>query len=100
MLHLTVELEPLVLDNFEYDATHDVLYLYPGQAHLGEEDHPTPEGHVVCYSAETGQLATVVIIEPRKALEREGRVAITIPDAVDGKLELTRSQLAPVLEGA
>lgn len=100
MLHSTVELGPFAFQHADYDRDHDVLYLFPDEPCLGDDDHRTPEGHMVCYDGDTGELVTVVLMDPRKALEHDRGVTVTIPGAADYVAQLTTEELAPILMAA
>jgi hypothetical protein len=69
-----------------------VLYLHVGvpQSAEGEE---TPEGHVVRYAPGTSRVVRLTVLGAREVLERDGRLAVTVPETV----ETTAEQLAPAL---
>jgi uncharacterized protein YuzE len=90
MERVDITIGPLSFDHVDYDADNDVLYLHVGapQAAEGEE---TPEGHVVRYAPGTSRVVGLTMLGAREVLERDGRLAVTIPDTV----ETTAEQLAP-----
>jgi hypothetical protein len=69
-----------------------VLYLHAGapQEADGEE---TPEGHVVRYAPGTSLVVGLTVLGARRVLERDGHLAVTVPETV----ETTAEQLAPAL---
>jgi uncharacterized protein YuzE len=89
---VNITIGPLSFDHADYDAENDVLYLHigaPGPAE-GEE---TPEGHVIRYAPGSSRVVGLTMLGARRVLERDGRLAITVPEIV----ETTAEQLAPAL---
>lgn len=82
---MTIRIGDWTFDHVDYDREADVLYLSIGEPRpaVGEE---TPEGHVLRYGEETGELCGLTLIGPRHILEAEGKLRITTPH---------REELAP-----
>lgn len=75
---MLITIAETTFDRVDYDAEHDVLYLAagdPGEATWGDA---TPEGHNARYASD-GRLVGLTLIGPRRALERDGELAITLP---------------------
>jgi len=92
MERVNITIGQLSFDYADYDADNDVLYLHVGapQAADGEE---TPEGHVVRYALGTSRVVGLTVLGAQRVLERDGRLAVTVPVTV----ETTAEQLAPAL---
>ncbi|HEY7890845.1 MAG TPA: DUF2283 domain-containing protein [Solirubrobacteraceae bacterium] len=89
---MNITIGPLSFDHADYDADSDVLYLHVGEPQSGEGEE-TPEGHVVRYAPGTNRVVGLTVLGARRILDRDGRLAITVPDTV----ETTAEQLAPAL---
>jgi uncharacterized protein YuzE len=92
MERVNITIGPVTFDHADYDAEHDVLYLHVGEPQAGEGEE-TPEGHVIRYVPGTAQIAGLTMLGPRRILERDGRLVVTIPEAI----ETTAAVLAPAL---
>lgn len=92
MEHVKITIGPVTFDRADYDAEHDVLYLHVGEPQKGEGEE-TPEGHVIRYAAGTSRIVGLTMLGPRRILERDGRLVVTIPEAI----EATADDLAPAL---
>jgi hypothetical protein len=79
-------------DHADFDAENDVLYLHIGPPRPAEGEE-TPEGHVVRYAPGTSRVVGLTVLGVRQSLERDGGLAVTIPETV----EATAEQLAPGL---
>jgi hypothetical protein len=92
MEQVNIRIGPILFDHADFDAEHDVLYLHVGapQDGVGEE---TPEGHVIRYAPGTNRIVGLTMLGPRKILERDGRIVVTIPETI----ETTAHDLAPAL---
>jgi uncharacterized protein YuzE len=90
MDRVNIEIGATVFDRADYDAESDVLYLHVGDPRPAEGEE-TPEGHVVRFAPGTHQVVGLTLLSPRKILQREGRVAITVSKVV----EKTADDLAP-----
>jgi len=53
----------------------------------------TPEGHVVRYAPGTNRIVGLTVLRARRILERDGHLAVTVPETV----ETTAEDLAPAL---
>ena len=95
MERVNITFGPVTFDHADYDAEHDVLYLHVGEPEegVGEE---TPEGHVIRYAPGTSRIVGLTMIDPRLVLERDGNIAVTIPETVEKSAE----DLAPALAAA
>jgi uncharacterized protein YuzE len=89
---VNITIGPLTFDHADYDAEGDVLYLHVGepQTAAGEE---TPEGHVVRYAPGTNRVVGLTVLGARHILERDGHLAVTVPEIVETSAE----DLAPAL---
>ena len=95
MERVNITIGPLTFDQANYDAENDVLYLHAGDPQPGEGEE-TPEGHVLRYAPGTSQVIGLTVVGAREKLQRDGRVAITIPETI----ETTAEDLAPALAAA
>lgn len=95
MERVNIRIGPLTFDWADYDADSDVLYLHVGEAQTGEGEE-TPEGHVLRYAPGTSRVIGLTVLGARQALERDGRISITVPETV----ETTAEDLAPALAAA
>ena len=68
--------------------------------HIGEpqegEGEETPEGHVLRYAPGTSRVVGLTVLGAQSILERDGHLAITIPETI----ETTAEDLAPALAAA
>jgi uncharacterized protein YuzE len=92
MERVNITIGPLSFDHADYDTENDVLYLHIGEPEAGEGEE-TPEGHVIRCSPETSRVVGLTVMGPRQILARDGRLVVTIPEAV----ETTAEDLAPAL---
>jgi uncharacterized protein YuzE len=95
MGRVNVKIGSVVFDHANYDAENDVLYLSVGKPEQGEGE-TTPEGHVIRYAPDTNRIVGLTILGPRRILERDGLLVVTIPEAV----ETTADDLADALTAA
>ena len=95
MERVKITIGSLTFDRADYDAENDVLYLHRGDPQSGEGEE-TPEGHVLRYAAGTSQVIGLTVVGARQALERDGRLSITVPETI----ETTAEDLAPALAAA
>lgn len=89
---VNVKIGSVVFDHASYDAENDVLYLRVGEPEAGEGE-TTPEGHVIRYAPGTSRVVGMTMLGPRRILQREGRLTVTIPETV----ETTADDLADAL---
>jgi uncharacterized protein YuzE len=92
MEHVNIAIGALSFENTDYDAENDVLYLHVSDPQVGEGEE-TPEGHVVRYAPGTSRVVGLTVLGARRLLDRDGHLAITVPETV----ETTAEQLAPAL---
>jgi hypothetical protein len=95
MERVNITIGPLSFDHADYDAEHDVLYLHVGGPQAGEGEE-TPEGHVIRYSPGTSRIIGLTVMGPRRILAGNGRLVVTIPDAVETTAEVLAPALAAV----
>jgi uncharacterized protein YuzE len=92
MERVNITIGPLSFDHADYDADSDVLYLHVGEPQPGEGEE-TPEGHVVRYAAGTNRVVGLTVLGARRILDRDGHLAVTVPETVETSAE----DLAPAL---
>ena len=92
---MNVTIGNLTFDQTSYDAEGDVLYLHVGERQAAADSEQTPEGHVLRFGAD-GQIIGLTIINARWLLERDGDLAVTLPEQV----HVSSSALAPALATA
>jgi uncharacterized protein YuzE len=92
MERVNITIGPLSFDHADYDAENDVLYLHVGEPQVGEGEE-TPEGHVVRYALDNNRVVGLTALGARRILERDGRLAVTVPETVETSAE----DLAPAL---
>jgi uncharacterized protein YuzE len=89
---VTVRIGPHTFDHVVYDADGDVLYLSRGEPRPVADYDATPEGHAVRYGPD-GEVVGLTLVNVRWILEREGRVRITMPTAVEADADSLRAAL-------
>jgi uncharacterized protein YuzE len=92
MERVNITIGQLRFDHANYDPDNDVLYLHVGEPQEGEGEE-TPEGHVVRYAPGTKRIVGLTVLGAQHILERNGRLAVTVPETV----ETTAEHLAPAL---
>lgn len=92
MEQVNIKIGLILFDHAEYDGEHDVLYLHVGEPEGGEGEE-TPEGHVIRYAPGAGRIVGLTLLGPKRILDRDGRIVVTIP----GPVEATADDLAPAL---
>jgi hypothetical protein len=60
------------------------------------EGEETPEGHVIRCASGTNRIVGLTVMGPRHILERDGRLVVTVPEAI----HTTAEDLAPALADA
>lgn len=81
MERMNIRIGPLSFDHADYDAESDVLYLHVGEPQVGEGEE-TPEGHVIRYAPGTSRIIGLTVMSPRRILDRDGHLIITVPEAI------------------
>jgi uncharacterized protein YuzE len=92
MAAVNIAIGSLNFKHANYDVDNDVLYLHVGEPEPAEGEE-TPEGHVLRYAPGTDRVVGLTVLGARSLLERDGRLAITVPETV----ETTADALAPAL---
>jgi uncharacterized protein YuzE len=75
---MKVTVAGIEFDNNFYDREADVLYLHVGDPDSAVRFDATPEGHHTRYG-EDGNLVGVTIVNARWLFERDGEIALTLP---------------------
>ncbi len=78
---ITVKIGNLTFDNATYDDQGDVLYLHVGEREAAAESEETPEGHVLRFDSR-GRVIGLTIMNAKWLLERDGQIAVTLPEQV------------------
>jgi uncharacterized protein YuzE len=89
---MTVRIADITFDRVEYDAEADVLYLHVGDPSSAVDFDETPEGHALRFD-EDGNVVGLTLIRPKRLLERDGELRVTLP--VPSNVSAT--ELAPAL---
>ena len=89
-----MKLAGIVFDRVLYDREADVLYLHVGEPSTAVDWDEAPEGHA-SDTAGDGSLVSVTIVNARRLLERDGEIAITLPQQ-----RIVAADLADVLAAA
>jgi uncharacterized protein YuzE len=76
----------------EYDADADVLYLHVGDPGRAVHYDETPEGHAVHFDHD-GELVGLTLVRPKRLLERNGELRVTVPVPSD----VPAAELTPAL---
>ncbi|MBV9817298.1 MAG: DUF2283 domain-containing protein [Solirubrobacterales bacterium] len=92
---MNVKIGNLTFDHATYDADGDVLYLHVGERQAAANSEETPEGHALRFGAD-GSVISLTIINARRLLDRDGEIAVTLPEQV----HVSPTTLEPVLASA
>jgi uncharacterized protein YuzE len=95
MESMTLKIGHLSFDHATYDEHGDVLYLHVGEPQVAAESEETPEGHVLRFNSD-GRIVGLTIINARWLLERDGELAVTLPE----QIHLDQASVAPLLAAA
>jgi hypothetical protein len=95
MGRVNLRIGSIMFDSANYDAESDVLYLRVGMPEAGDGE-TTPEGHVIRYAPGTSRVVGLTILGPRRILERDGHLVVTMPEAVEASAEELADALAAV----
>ncbi len=79
---MTVHVGPYEFDHVSYDSDGDVLYLRRGERQEAAETFSTPEGHAVRMD-ENGEVIGITIVNAKWLLERDGKIAVTVPSLIE-----------------
>ena len=85
----------LTFDHASYDARGDVLYLHIWEPQAAAESEETPEQHVVRFDQD-GQVIGLTIIDAKWLLDRDGAIAVTLPELQ----RIDAEELEPALRAA
>ena len=89
---MSVTIGEITFDRVKYDADADVLYLHVGDPSRAVDFDETPEGHAVRFDGD-GNLVGLTLVRPKRLLERDGELRVTLPLPRDVPAE----ELAPAL---
>jgi uncharacterized protein YuzE len=81
-----VQAGPYSFSHVVYDDEGDVLYMAIDQPRPAR-GRMMPDQTVLRFDRETGELCGMTIISARRALDRDGRVTVTLPDGSQVPLE-------------
>ncbi len=76
---MKITIGQLTFDHASYDAGGDVLYLHVGEPQAAAESEETPEQHLVRFDL-GGQVIGLTIINAKWLLDRDGEIAVTLPE--------------------
>ncbi len=93
MERVSITIGPVTFDHADYDADNDVLYLHVGPPQ-GADGEETPEGHVIRYAPGTSRIVGLTLLGPRRILDRDGHLTVTVPEAVEASAEALAAALA------
>jgi uncharacterized protein YuzE len=77
---MTVTIGDITFDRVEYDAEGDVLYLHVGDPSAAVDFDETPEGHGVRLDRD-GNVVGLTLVRPKRVLESNGDLQVTLPVA-------------------
>jgi uncharacterized protein YuzE len=92
---MKITIGKMTFDHASYDARGDVLYLHAGEPQAAAESEETPEQHVVRFDQE-GQVIGLTIINAKWLLDRDGAIAVTLPELQ----RIDAEELEPALRAA
>jgi uncharacterized protein YuzE len=92
---MTITIGTFTFDNVFYDAEVDVLYLHMGDPSTAVDFDESPEGHALRFDAD-GSLVGVTILNAKSLIDRDGEIAITLPEVV----HVPSDTVAPALVAA
>lgn len=82
MERVDIKIGPLIFDHADFDTDNDVLYLHVGAPQPAEGEE-TPEEHAVRYAPGTSRIVGLTVFGARRLLERDGHLAVTVPETVE-----------------
>ena len=86
MEKVNITIGSVTFDYADYDADNDVLRLSVGEPRGGECEE-TPELHVIRYAPGTYDILGLTMFNPRRILERDGNLTVTIPEQAKASAE-------------
>jgi uncharacterized protein YuzE len=89
---MSVTIGDITFDRVEYDAEGDMLYLPVGDPSAAVDFDETPEGHALRFDSE-GNVVGLTLVRPKRLLERDGELRVTLPVS----REVPAEQLGQVL---
>jgi uncharacterized protein YuzE len=92
---MKITIGKMTFDHASYDARGDVLYLHVGEPQAAAESEETPEQHVVRFDQD-GQVIGLTIINAKWLLDRDGAIAVTLPELQ----RIDAEELEPALRAA
>ena len=75
---MSVTIDGIIFDRARYDADADILYLHVGESDTAVDFDETCEGHAIRFDAD-GRIVGLTLVGPRRLLECEGELEITLP---------------------
>jgi uncharacterized protein YuzE len=90
---MTVHVGPYEFDHVTYDSEGDVLYLRRGEQRDAADTFGTPEGHAVRLS-ESGEVLGITIVNAKWLLQRDGKIAVTVPSLIETNADDLAAALA------
>jgi uncharacterized protein YuzE len=94
-MQMKITIGKLTFDHTAYDSAGDVLYLHVGEPQAAAESDETPEQHVVRFD-QGGQVIGLTIINAKWLLDRDGAIAVTLPELQ----RIEAEELEPALRAA
>lgn len=83
----------ITFDRVQYDAEADVLYLHVGDPSRAVDFDETREGHAVRLDGK-GAIVGLTLVRPKRLLERDGELRVTLPVSSDVPAEQLASALS------
>jgi uncharacterized protein YuzE len=90
---MTVHVGSYEFDHVSYDHEGDVLYLRRGEQRDAADTFGTPEGHAVRLD-EDGDVLGITIVNAKWLLERDGKIAVTVPSLIETNADDLAAALA------
>lgn len=92
---MIIHVGPYEFDQVSYDSDGDVLYLRRGERQEAYETFSTPEGHAVRMD-EGGGVIGITIVNAKWLVERDGKIAVTVPSLIETNADELAEALAIV----
>lgn len=90
---MTVHVGSYEFDHVSYDSDGDVLYLSRGKRQAAADTFATPEGHAVRLD-KSGEVIGITIVNAKWLVERDGKIAITVPSLIETDVDDLAAALA------